>query len=397
MNSKQQYNKLNLPINIPLSVPEIKGNEWDYVKECLDTNWVSYVGHYVNKFEEVMADYVGVQYAVATSSGTAALHTALLVAGIQQNDEVLVSTLTFVAPVNAIRYVGAWPVFIDSEPKYWQMDPNKVVDFLNQECRWNNGKLYNKLTGRQIKAILPVHILGHPVDMNPIVEIARKFNLTVIEDAAESIGAKYHEKLVGDLGDISCISFNGNKVVTTGGGGVILTNNEKLAVRAKHLTTQAKQDSLEYVHDEIGYNYRMNNIAAAIGVAQMEQLDSFIDKKRQIASTYSKGLQDLLDCSLMEEAKYAFSTFWLYTLLVSNSIAQHDSRKVIRELQEFGIQSRPLWCPAHRQKMYRDCVYYGADCADRIYALGVQLPSSVGLQIEEQEYVIETIRTLLNR
>ena len=397
MNSKQQYNKLNLPINIPLSVPEIKGNEWDYVKECLDTNWVSYVGHYVNKFEEVMADYVGVQYAVATSSGTAALHTALLVAGIQQNDEVLVSTLTFVAPVNAIRYVGAWPVFIDSEPKYWQMDPNKVVDFLNQECRWNNGKLYNKLTGRQIKAILPVHILGHPVDMNPIVEIARKFNLTVIEDAAESIGAKYHEKLVGDLGDISCISFNGNKVVTTGGGGVILTNNEKLAVRAKHLTTQAKQDSLEYVHDEIGYNYRMNNIAAAIGVAQMEQLDSFIDKKRQIASTYSKGLQDLLDCSLMEEAKYAFSTFWLYTLLVSNSIAQNDSRKVIRELQEFGIQSRPLWCPAHRQKMYRDCVYYGADCADRIYALGVQLPSSVGLQIEEQEYVIETIRTLLNR
>ena len=397
MNSNQQYNKLNPPINIPLSVPEIKGNEWDYVKECLDTNWVSYVGHYVNKFEEVMADYVGVQYAIATASGTAALHTALLVAGIQENDEVLVSTLTFVAPVNAIRYVGAWPVFIDSEPKYWQMDPNKVVDFLNQECRWKNGKLYNRLTGRQIKAILPVHILGHPVDINSIVEIARKFNLTVIEDAAESLGAKYYEKSVGDLGDISCFSFNGNKVVTTGGGGALLTNNEEWAVRAKHITTQSKQDSLEYVHDEIGYNYRMNNIAAAIGVAQMEQLDSFIDKKRQIASMYFQGLQDLADCSLMEEAKYAFSTFWLYTLLIHESAVDIDSRQVIRELQEFGIQSRPLWRPAHRQKMFQDCVYYGADCADSMNALGVQLPSSVGLQIEEQEYVIQTLCSLLNR
>ncbi|MBS60171.1 MAG: aminotransferase DegT [Anaerolineaceae bacterium] len=397
MNSNQQYNKLNPPINIPLSVPEIKGNEWDYVKECLDTNWVSYVGHYVNKFEEVMADYVGVQYAIATASGTAALHTALLVAGIQENDEVLVSTLTFVAPVNAIRYVGAWPVFIDSEPKYWQMDPNKVVDFLNQECRWKNGKLYNRLTGRQIKAILPVHILGHPVDINSIVEIARKFNLTVIEDAAESLGAKYYEKSVGDLGDISCFSFNGNKVVTTGGGGALLTNNEEWAVRAKHLTTQSKQDSLEYVHDEIGYNYRMNNIAAAIGVAQMEQIDSFIDKKRQIASMYFEGLQDLADCSLMEEAKYAFSTFWLYTLLIHESAVDIDSRQVIRELQEFGIQSRPLWRPAHRQKMFQDCVYYGADCADSMNALGVQLPSSVGLQIEEQEYVIQTLCSLLNR
>ncbi len=397
MNSNQQYNKLNPPINIPLSVPEIKGNEWDYVKECLDTNWVSYVGHYVNKFEEVMADYVGVQYAIATASGTAALHTALLVAGIQENDEVLVSTLTFVAPVNAIRYVGAWPVFIDSEPKYWQMDPNKVVDFLNQECRWKNGKLYNRLTGRQIKAILPVHILGHPVDINSIVEIARKFNLTVIEDAAESLGAKYYEKSVGDLGDISCFSFNGNKVVTTGGGGALLTNNEEWAVRAKHITTQSKQDSLEYVHDEIGYNYRMNNIAAAIGVAQMEQIDSFIDKKRQIASMYFEGLQDLADCSLMEEAKYAFSTFWLYTLLIHESAVDIDSRQVIRELQEFGIQSRPLWRPAHRQKMFQDCVYYGADCADSMNALGVQLPSSVGLQIEEQEYVIQTLCSLLNR
>ena len=397
MNANQQHNKLKSPINIPLSVPEIRGNEWDYVKECLDTNWVSYVGHYVNKFEEVLADYVGVQYAVATASGTAALHTALLVAGIQPNDEVLVSTLTFIAPVNAIRYVGAWPVFIDSEPKYWQIDPNKVVDFLNQECRWNNGNLYNKLTGRRIKAILPVHILGHPVDMNPIVEIARKFNLSVIEDAAESLGAKYHGKPVGDLGDISCVSFNGNKIVTTGGGGAILTNNEEWAVRAKHLTTQAKQDSLEYVHDEIGYNYRMNNIAAAIGVAQMEQLDSFIAKKRQIASRYSEGLQDLADCSLMEEAKYAFSTFWLYTLLIHDSAVDNDSRQVIRELQKFGIQSRPLWRPAHRQKMFQDCVYYGTDCADSMNALGVQLPSSVGLQIEEQEYVIQTLCSLLNR
>ncbi|HCU99277.1 MAG TPA: aminotransferase DegT, partial [Chloroflexi bacterium] len=212
VNINNKNSQFNHEVNIPLSVPEIGGNEWKYVKECLDTSWVSYVGQYVNKFEEVLSEFVGTKYAVATSSGTSALHIALLVAGIQEDDEVLVSTLTFIAPVNSIRYLGAWPVFIDADPKYWQMDPEQVVDFLEQECRWKNGFLYNKVTGRRVKAILPVHILGHPVDMTPIIDIASKFNLTIVEDAAESLGAKYNGQSVGQIGDIACVSFNGNKI-----------------------------------------------------------------------------------------------------------------------------------------------------------------------------------------
>ncbi len=394
MNINNKNSQFNHEVNIPLSVPEIGGNEWKYVKECLDTSWVSYVGQYVNKFEEVLSEFVGTKYAVATSSGTSALHIALLVAGIQEDDEVLVSTLTFIAPVNSIRYLGAWPVFIDADPKYWQMDPEQVVDFLEQECRWKNGFLYNKVTGRRVKAILPVHILGHPVDMTPIIDIASKFNLTIVEDAAESLGAKYNGQSVGQIGDIACVSFNGNKIVTTGSGGMILTDNADWANRAKHITTQAKYDSLEYLHDEIGYNYRLNNVAAAIGVAQMERLDEFIVKKRNIAEVYDNALSNLSDCGLMQEAHYAFSTYWLYTLTINQSLLEIDSRKFIAELNKFGIQSRPLWCPAHKQKIYSDCIYYGSDCADLLYATGVQLPSSVGLKFEEQQFVIDKVMSL---
>ena len=379
-------------VDLPLSVPEISGNEWKYIKECLDTNWVSYLGSFVDQFEDTIADYVGAKHGVATVNGTAALHTALLVAGIEAEDEVLVSTLTFIAPVNAIRYMGAWPVFIDSEPKYLQMDANKVVEFLEKECRWTSGALYNKVTGRRIKAILPVHILGHPVDMDPIVEIARKYDLIVIEDAAESLGARYKGKKVGHLGDISCFSFNGNKVITTGGGGMIATDNESWALRAKHLTTQAKSDKLEYLHDEIGYNYRMNNIQAAMGLAQMEKLNEFIDKKRQIAATYSEGLKGVPNLVLMCEDEHAHSTYWLYTLLVGQLDSKQSSRELIKQMNQLGIHSRPLWLPAHLQKMYGDCLFYGTNCAENLYDLAVQLPSSVGLTDDQANYVLTAIR-----
>ncbi len=261
---------------IPLSVPELGGNEWLYVKECLDTNWVSSAGPFVDRFERMVAAFVGARFAVATASGTAALHLALLVAGIELDDEVIVSSLTFVAPVNAIRYIGAWPVFIDAEPNHWQMDSQKVADFLTTQCIWANGELRNKSTGRRVKAILPVHILGHPCDMDPIVQIARKFELVVIEDATEALGARYKSRTVGKPGDVACFSFNGNKIITTGGGGMIVTDNERWAEKAKYLSTQAKDDPIEYIHDEIGYNYRLTNIQAALGVAQMEQLDKHI-------------------------------------------------------------------------------------------------------------------------
>jgi len=296
---------------IPLCTPAIRGNEWKYVKECLDTTWVSSVGAYVDRFERAVAEAVGTKNAVATSSGTSALHVALLVAGIQSDDEVLVSTLTFIAPANAIRYVGAFPVFVDAEATYWQMDPAKVKDFLENQCHWREGALVNRQTGRRVRAILPVHILGHPVDMDPILELARKYELVVIEDATESLGALYKDKSVGQLGDIACFSFNGNKLITTGGGGMLVTNNERWAQRAKHLTTQAKDNPVEYVHTEIGYNYRLTNIQAAMGVAQMEQLDSFIEVKRSIAKSYDEALGEIPGITSMREADWACSVFWM--------------------------------------------------------------------------------------
>jgi perosamine synthetase len=376
---------------IPLSVPEIRGNEWTYIKECLDTNWVSSVGCFVDRFERMVADYAGVKHAVATVNGTAALHIALLVVGVQPDDEVLVSTLTFIAPANAIRYVGAWPVFIDAEPDYWQMDPQKMVDFLRHDCQWERGELHNKATGRRVRAILPVHILGHPVDMTPILEIARTFNLVVIEDAAESIGARYHEHRVGHLGDIACLSFNGNKMITTGGGGMIVTDNEAWARRAKYLTTQAKDDPVEYVHREIGYNYRLTNIQAAMGCAQMEQLDRYIAAKRQIATRYTEQLSGIPGLTPMREAEGAFSTFWMYTVLVNEGVYGSSSRALLHRLQEAHIQTRPLWQPLHLSAVHHGA--WATDCsvAEHLYREALSLPCSVGLDEIQMKLIMKAI------
>jgi perosamine synthetase len=376
---------------IPLCVPEIRGNEWTYIKECLDTNWVSSVGSFVDRFERMVADYVGAKHAVATVNGTAALHVALLVAGVQPDDEVLVSTLTFIAPANAIRYVGAWPVFIDAEPNYWQMDPQKVTDFLRHGCQWERDELRNKATGRRVRAILPVHILGHPVDMTPILEIARTFNLAVIEDAAESIGARYHEHRVGHLGDIACLSFNGNKMITTGGGGMIVTDNEAWARRAKYLTTQAKDDPVEYIHHEIGYNYRLTNIQAAMGCAQMEQLDNYIATKRRIAATYTKTLKDVPGITPMREAEGSFSIFWLYTVCVDEALYGMSSRALLQRLQAAGIQTRPLWQPVHMSKAHHGGVVVAGATAERLYREALSLPCSVGLSEGEMERVTDIL------
>ena len=377
---------------IPLCVPEIRGNEWNYIKECLDTNWVSSVGSYVDRFERVLTTYVGTKYAVATCNGTAALHIALLVAGVQPDDEVLVSTLTFISPANAIRYVGAWPVFIDAEPDYWQMDPQKVVDFLEKECQWRNGALYNKTTGRRVTAILPVHILGHPCDMNPILEIARKYSLVVIEDATESLGAKYKGRMVGHLGDIACFSFNGNKIITTGGGGMIVTDNEAWARKAKYLTTQAKDDPLEYIHNEIGYNYRLTNIQAAMGCAQLEQLDDYIAAKRRIAAAYTEALQNVPGVISMREADWAFSIFWMYTVLVDEVQYGISSRALLRCLGEAKIQTRPLWQPVHLSPAHANCKSYRCDVAVELQRKALSLPCSVGLEEEQFLSVISQLK-----
>lgn len=377
---------------IPLCVPEIRGNEWKYIKECLDTGWVSSVGEFVDRFEKQVADYVGTKFGIAAVNGTCALHIALLVAGVKPDDEVILPSLTFIAPANAVRYAGAWPVFVDSEPKYWQMDPERIRDFVENECVWKNGELRNKGSGRRVSAILPVHVLGHPVDIDPILELAKKYQLTVIEDATESLGAKYKGRMTGNLGDIACFSFNGNKVITTGGGGMIVTNNEKWARRARYLTTQAKEDPVEYVHNEIGYNYRLSNLQAAIGCAQVELLDEYVARKRSIARTYAEAFKDIPGLSLNSQAPWAESIFWMSTVFVDPCGYGQDSRQLLRSLEEEKIQTRPLWQPLHLSKAHVGSVPRSCPVAENLNAHCLSLPSSVGIKEEELERVIAAIQ-----
>lgn len=379
------------PGTIPLCVPSIGGNEWPYVKECLDTEWVSSVGPFVDRFERLVAHFVGTENGVATSSGTAALHVAILVSGVQPEEEVLLPTLTFIAPANAIRYAGAWPVFVDAEPVYWQIDPQRIVDFFNRECAWRGGKLINRSTRRRVRAIMPVHILGHPVDMDSILEIAEKYDLVVIEDATESLGAEYKGRKVGSLGHVACLSFNGNKIITTGGGGMIVTNNTEWSTKAKYLTTQAKNDPIEYVHDEIGFNYRLTNIQAAMGCAQMEQLPRFIEIKRSNADAYKQGLAEVDGVNTMSQAPWARSVFWLNTILVDENEYGMDSRALMKHLAQKKIQARPLWQPLHKSSAHLPAQCLGGDVADRLNRQALSLPSSVGLRAEDLQSVIEAI------
>ncbi len=377
---------------VPLCVPELHGNEWAYIKECLDTNWVSSVGSFVDRFEQMVADFSGNKYAVAASSGTAALHIALLVAGIQPGDEVILSALTFIAPAYAIRYAGAWPVFIDSEPDYWQMDPEKLAEFLGKDCQWKNGALINRATSRQVRAIVPVHLLGHPCKMDEIVALARKYNLKVIEDATESLGAKFNDQMVGHIGDMACFSFNGNKLITTGGGGMIVTDNEACTKKAKYLTTQAKDDPLEYIHGEVGYNYRLTNIQAAMGCAQMEQVMEYVAIKRRIAREYEQALADVPGLTFMKEAPWATSVFWMYTILVDEKEYGLDSRALLLKLGREGIQSRPLWQPLHVSPVFTALPKKDAPVAERLNRDAISLPCSVGLTSEEQARTIAAVR-----
>jgi perosamine synthetase len=375
---------------IPLCAPEIRGNEWRYVKDCLDTTWVSSVGAYVDRFEAAMADASGQKYAVATVNGTSALHVALKIAGIGPGDEVIVSTVTFIAPANAIRYTGATPVFIDAEPNYYQMDVGLVRKFLEEGCEYRNGDLRNLTSGNRVRAIVPVHILGHPVDMDPLLELARRYNLTVIEDATESLGAKYKGKPVGSFGDAACFSFNGNKLITTGGGGMFVTGREEWARKAKHLTTQAKDDAIEYVHSEIGYNYRLTNVLAAIGVAQLELLDEYVAAKRRIATRYNAALLDLPGVKGMAEAPWATSVFWMYTARIDEEVCGITARDLLKALAP-QIQTRPLWQPMHQSPAHAGGQIIGGSVADDLYRRALSLPCSVGLTEPQQSSVLEQI------
>ena len=379
---------------IPLSVPEISGNEWKYVKDCLDTGWVSSVGSYVSRFEEMVADYVGAKYAVATVNGTSALHVSLIACGVQPNDEVIVPTLTFIAPVNIIRYCNAYPVFMDCDMDTLCIDVQKITDFIKGECiQQKDGYTYNKKTNRRLKAIIPVHIFGHPVDMDGLVEICTKYNIDIIEDATESLGSEYKGGKTGSFGKVGCFSFNGNKIITTGGGGMLVTNDESIAKRARHLTTQAKSDPFEYDHDEIGFNYRLTNIQAAMGVAQMEKLNEFIFLKRKNVTFYKAKLVCLEDVELFEEQPWAKSNYWFYTIKVPK---EHKKALMLLLLSK-GIQVRPIWRLIHLLTIYKNFQTYKIDNAIGFYETCINIPCSISLKKSQIEFVVKEIKCYFNR
>jgi perosamine synthetase len=372
---------------IPNAVPCLRGNEWQYLKECLDSNWVSSAGPFVDRFERELARWVGVCHGVATVNGTAALHVALLAAGVEAGDEVLVPALTFVATANAVRYCGAVPVFVDSEPRTWTVDPQKVAEFLTRECDERDGRIVNRATGRRVRALLPVHLYGHPADLDPLLELAARLPLVIVEDAAEALGALYKGRRVGAHGLLGCLSFNGNKIITTGGGGMILTDDEALALRARHLTTQARDEGPEWIHREVGFNYRLTNIQAALGVAQLEQLEGFVARKRETARAYTAALAALGGAEPFGEAPWAASSCWMSSTLLDPA-RYGDIHALIARANAEGIGLRPLWRPLHRQPAFAGHQAYRIEVADHLYARGVSLPCSVGLTSEERLRVV---------
>jgi perosamine synthetase len=352
-----------------------------------DTGWVSSAGKFVDRFEADMAYRLGVAGAVAVASGTAALHVALLLAGVGEGDEVLVPSLTFIATANAVRYCGAWPVFMDAEPAHAQLDVGKVADFLKRECAWADGRPRNRASGRRVAAILPVHLLGHPVDMDPLLALADEYGLAVVEDATQGLGALYKGRPVGALGSLACLSFNGNKLMTTGGGGMIASGDAGLIARARYLTTQARDDAAEYVHESIGYNYRLSNVAAALGCAQLERLDEFLAAKRAIAARYDQALAGVAGLTPLGQAPWADSAWWLYTVLVEEKEYGLGCRELRARLRAAGVESRTFYQPLHLSPAHAGAQAYHCDTALWLWTRALSLPSSVGLGPQDQRRV----------
>jgi len=364
---------------IALHEPCFSGNEWTYVKDCLDTGWASSVGKYVDKLEAMLAEFTGVKRAVAVVNGTAALHICLKLVGVEQGDEVLIPSLTFIATANAVTYCGATPHFVDSEERTLGLDPKKLSDYLHNVAEVRPGRCINKATGRRIKAVMPMHTFGHPVDLDPLIEGCSRYKLELVEDAAESVGSYYKGRHTGVMGKVSALSFNGNKTITTGGGGAILTDDEDLAKRAKHLTTTARVPHKWTIsHDCIGYNYRLPNINAALGCAQLEQLTGFIRKKRDLAEKYKKAFEGIDGVRFFTEPDFAKSNYWLNALLLDENLL--DQRDVLLEMtNNSGVMTRPAWTLMHKLPMFQDCPRMDLSIAENLEKRIINLPSSAAL------------------
>lgn len=363
---------------VPLHAPLFIGNEKKYLEECIDTTFVSSVGKFVDRFEAEMAAYTGAKKAVVCVSGTNALHMALMLVGVERDDEVLTQALTFIATCNAVSYIGAHPVFIDVDRDTLGLSPRAVKDWLVKNAELRNGACYNKRTGRRVKACVPMHTFGHPVKIDELLTVCDEWHIELVEDAAESIGSLYKGRHTGTFGKVGAISFNGNKTITTGGGGMLLFQDEELGKLAKHLTTQAKvPHRWAFVHDHIGYNYRMPNINAALGCAQLENIERYVENKRETARIYADFFKDMPDITFFTEPEDCRSNYWLNVVMLKDKAAQQE---FLEYTNDHGVMTRPVWELMNRLEMFKRCETDGLEntrwLADRI----VNIPSSVRLK-----------------
>ena len=362
---------------IYLSSPHMGGKEIQYIKEAFDTNWISPVGPHIDRFEKDIQDYAKVNHAVALSSGTAAIHLALIMLGVKQGDEVLCSSFTYIGSCNPIMYLKAIPIFIDSEWDSWNLDPDILEEAIKDRIK----------KGKRPKALILVHLYGMPAKLNKIMSIAHRYGVPVIEDAAEALGSSYEGKQLGTFGEIGIYSFNGNKIITTSGGGVLVSNKKKYIEGAKFLSTQARNPAPHYEHSEIGYNYRMSNICAAIGIGQLEVLDSHIACRRNIYIHYKKNLERL-GYSFVEEKSYVFSNRWLTTALIDPEITGRNREDIRMHLEKVNIESRPLWKPMHLQPIFKNAIFYNASVCNKLFESGLCLPSGSNLSNDQLNSII---------
>ena len=381
---------------IPLSIPNIFGNEWKYVKECLDSGWISSAGEYVDKFEEKVRIYTGAKYAIACMNGTAGLHISLKISGVTNDDIVIAPNLTFVATLNSIAYTNATIYLIDVCDSTWQIDVDLLESWLlkNTETIKIEGKTITKEknTGKKISAIVPVYVLGGFPEIIRLIKVCKKYGISVVEDSTEALGSFSSRKHAGTFGDFGVLSFNGNKIISTGGGGMILNNSEELAKKAKHLTTTAKTDPLDYFHDQTGYNYRLVNVLAAIGVAQMENFDIILERKKKINETYRKELCNVGDIKFQEFLSQSDSNCWLFTFRTKRM------RDLLKFLNENGCQSRPFWTPMNNLPMYSRLKYISkSDFSNKIFEQCISIPSSSNLSNDDQNRVISIIKNFFKQ
>ena len=377
---------------IPLSIPNISGNELKYVKDCLDTGWISSAGKYVNEFENAIKNYTGSKYAIACMNGTAGLQISLILSGVKNNDIVLAPNLTFVATLNAISYTGAQIYLVDVYEDTWQIDVDLLQNWLRENTIIkldNDNKPFSieKKSGKKIGAIMPVYVLGGFVDVNKLLKISNKHGIPLVEDSTEALGSFQDSKHAGTYGSTGVLSFNGNKIISTGGGGMILTNDKEIAIRAKHITTTAKTDPLDYFHDEVGYNYRLVNVLAAIGLAQMENFDVILNRKKEINRIYRKELRGVGDIKFQMNDQNSNPNHWLFTFRTKKM------RELLNYLNNKKIQSRPFWTPMNNLPMYKKLIYIKKnDISNKIFNECISIPSSSNLSSSDQEIVISEIK-----